>query len=56
MKTLRLHLTKTEPDEERTIILYSSDVQSMQKCLTSKLYLRETTLFLQGCTIFTSLV
>ena len=28
----------------------------MQKCFMSKLYLRETTLFLQGCTIFTVFV
>jgi hypothetical protein len=35
----------------------SSDVQSMQKYFMSKLYLRETTLFLQGCmTILTVFV
>ena len=28
----------------------------MQKCFISKLYLRETTLFLQDCTIFTVFV
>jgi hypothetical protein len=33
------------------------DVQTMQKCFMSKLYfIRETTLFLQGCTIFTVFV
>jgi hypothetical protein len=28
----------------------------MQKCFMSKVYLRETTLFLQGCTIFSVFV
>jgi hypothetical protein len=42
--------------QRKNYYFVSSDVQSMQKCFMRKLYLRETTLFLHGCTIFTVFV
>jgi hypothetical protein len=54
MKTLRLDWRKTRKNISKTVTFR---LQSMQKYFMSKLYiLRETTLFLQGCTIFTVFV